>query len=360
MFRILIIFILLIQTALCNAQQLQMMSEYTYNGFVLNPGMLGWEGISAVSAVYRHQWTEMPNAPKTAALSFRHHDDRRRMTFGGYLIHDQLGPTGFTGVSLNYAYTIPFKSNNGYLKNNKLALGMSLSGLGYRLNGADLRYQDANDPLIIQNNMSRFYPDFGIGALYSNDLYYVGVSIPQLIPFKINFEGDQVLSSIRRMPHFYIHGGAMVNIFNNMYPIPKHNHNIMPSFWIKYTPTAPLNINFNLHYIFDNLFSVGVGYGSEGTCIADFSIYFLKNYRIGYAYSFGLNELAPQLGSNHEIMLTYVFRSTGKGWFIPKVQSTLFGDRKFERKLGKVSDSTTISSYSTGLGKKDKQKKDKK
>jgi hypothetical protein len=35
---------------------------------------------------------------------------------------------------------------------------------------------------------------------------------------------------------------------------------------------------------------------------------------VGYAFGVPLSELSPHLGSNHELMLTYIFGSNGKGW----------------------------------------------
>ncbi len=304
-----------------SAQQLPMLSEYTYNGFQLNPGMMGWEGITALSLGYRHQWTGMPNAPRTANLAFRHFDEDNNMGYGGYFVHDKTGPTAFTGVTLNYAYHIPFKSEkNGEWKRNRISLGLSLSALSYRLKGADLRYQDLDDPLIVSNNESQFMPDAGAGIYYYNDLYFVGFSVPQMISMKVKFNDDLALSTIRRVAHFYVNGGAKFKIQNLSTKKSEHKHYIQPTFWIKYAPVSPLNINVNVHYLYDDLLSAGVGFSSDGTFIADFSIYFLKNYRLGYAFSSAVNKLSPQLGTNHEIMFAYIFQSNGKGWFVPKVE----------------------------------------
>ncbi len=301
------------------AQQLPLLSEYNYNGFLLNPGMMGWEATTAISAGYRHQWTDMPNAPRTGNLAFSHFAEDLNMGYGGYFVHDKTGPTSFTGVTLNYAYHIPFKSElEGEWKRNRLAIGLSLSGLSYRLRGSDLRYLDADDPLIISNNESQFMPDAGAGIFYYNDLYYVGFSTPQMISMRVKFNDDLALSTIRRIAHFYVQGGAKFRI-QDYTKKSEHRHYIMPSFWFKYAPASPLNFTASAHYLYDDLLRAGLGMSTDGTMIGDFSIYFMKNYRIGYAFSFTLNRLSPQLGTNHEILFAYIFQSSGKGWFVPKV-----------------------------------------
>lgn len=304
-----------------NAQQLPLFSEYSNNGFVINPAMMGWEGITALSTSYRHQWTGMPQAPRTATLSYRHMAEDLNMAYGGYFVHDQTGPTSFTGVNFLYAYHLKFKSEeDGLYDRNRLSIGLSLSGLGYRLRGADLRYIDPDDELIIQNNESQFFPDAGMGIFYYNDLYYVGFSVPQMISMRVRFNDDLALSTIRRVAHFYLNAGAKIEVKMDDYnPDRKHHHYIMPSFWIKYAPASPININMNLRYMYDDIFSASIGYSTDGSIISDFSVYFMERYRLGYAFSMAVNGLAPQLGTNHEIMFTYIFKSKGKGWYIPEV-----------------------------------------
>jgi len=156
--------------------------------------------------------------------------------------------------------------------------------------------------------------------LYYNDLYYFGFSVPQMISMKVKFNDDLALSTIRRVAHFYLQGGAKLKIQENAKTNSKHQHYILPSFWIKYAPSSPLNFTANVHYLYDDLLSVGLGYSTEGALIGDFSVYFMKNYRLGYAFSFGTNALAAQLGTSHEIMFAYIFQSSGKGWFVPKIE----------------------------------------
>lgn len=316
-----IILLLLLSWGSLSAQQLPLFSEYNNNGFVINPAMMGWEGMTALSASYRHQWTGMPQAPRTATLSFRHMAEDLNMAYGGYFVHDQTGPTSFTGMNFLYAYHLKFKSEeDGTYDRNRLSIGLSLSGLGYRLRGADLRYIDPDDELIIQNNEAQFFPDAGMGVFYYNDLYYVGFSVPQMISMRVRFNDDLALSTIRRVAHFYLNAGAKIEVKMDDYnPDRKHRHYLLPSFWIKYAPSSPLNINMNLRYIYDDIFSASLGYSTDGSVISDFSVYFMERYRLGYAFSMAVNGLAPQLGSNHEIMFTYVFKSKGKGWFIPEV-----------------------------------------
>lgn len=298
------------------AQQLPLASEYLHNSFTSNPAMMGWENITALSASYRHQWTGMQNAPRTAALSYQQWSEPNNMAFGGFFMHDQTGPTSFTSVNLNYAYHIRMKGEkNGEWHRSRLSLGMSLSGNLYRLRGADLRYTDQDDNLIINANRSTFLPDVGFGMTYTNDIYYVGFSMPQLISMKTKFTSDDAISNLRRITHFYVNAGARFALKSNNKEVKQY---IIPTLSFRYVPSAPLSFNATVRYLWNYKFSIGVGYSSDGSLTADVNANISKKFRIGYAFNSHVNGLAGQVGTTHEVMLTYVFNSSGKGWLFPQ------------------------------------------
>jgi type IX secretion system PorP/SprF family membrane protein len=312
------------------AQQLPILSEYFHSPTLLNPAMTGWEDITAVTAAYRHQWAEMQGNPITANLNFRHFSPKYNMAFGGGIMHDQTGPTSFTGISLQYAYHLQFKSEkNKQEKRNRLSIGLSLSANQYRLQGDKLRYNDANDALIINNTGSQILPDAGLGVFYYNDQYFVGIAVPQLISMKVKFESDNALSAIQRIAHFYLNAGAKIELRDASQGATKKSlkeqskHLLMPSMWVKYAPTSPLNVHLNIRYMWKQTLGIGLGASTDGTAIADISVQIKKRFRVGYAFSIPLNELSPQLGTNHEIMLTYVFGSGGNGWMFEQAPQQL-------------------------------------
>lgn len=316
-----------------SAQQLPILSEYFHSPALLNPAMVGWEDITAITATYRHQWTGMPGNPITANLNFRHFSSQHNMAFGGGLMHDQTGPTSFTGLSLQYAYHLRFKpEKDKQEKRNRLAIGLSLSAYQYRLQGSKLKYNDANDALIVNNNKSKILPDAGLGLFYYSDQYFVGLSIPQVISLKVKFESDNALSAIQRIAHFYFNAGVKINIRDKSQGTTrrslheKNKHVLVPSIWIKYAPTSPLNFRATARYIWNQVLGIGLGASTDGTMLLDINVHIKKRFRVGYAFSVPLG-LTNHIGSNHEIMLTYILGSNGKGWLFEKVPQ-LLGKKK--------------------------------
>ena len=330
-------------------QQMPLLSEYMHSPSLINPAMVGWEDLTAISAAYRHQWTGMKGNPITFMLNFRHFDEKRNMAFGGGFTHDQTGPTSFTGINLQYAYHLKFGSEKkGQDKRHRLAIGLSLSGNQYRLDGSKLQYNDANDPLIVGNNQFRILPDAGAGLFYYNDLYYIGFSVPQMISMNVKFESDNALSNIQRIAHFYINAGVKIELRNKKKDgltkkslKEKVKHMLVPSLWFRFAPNSPLNFYGNLRYVWNQVLGFGVGGSTDGTLAFDINVHIKKRFRVGYAFSLPVSNLSQHLGTNHEIMLTYIFGSNGKGWMFEAAEQQIkLGKKAKKKKAKKATDKT--------------------
>jgi type IX secretion system PorP/SprF family membrane protein len=303
-----------------HAQQLPLYSEYLHNSFTMNPAMLGWENITAATVAYRHQWTGMPNAPRTGALSYQQWDEKNNMAFGGFFMHDQTGPTSFTTLTLNYAYHIKMGSEKkGEWLRNRLSFGLSLGGTLYQLRGRDLRYNDIDDELIINANQSKFLPDVGVGVTYYNDFYYIGFAMPQLLSSRLQYTSDDAISNLRRVTHYYLNAGVRL-------PVNTKNKDkkqfIIPTLFMKFAPLSPLNLTATVRYMWNYRFSAALGYATDGSIIADVNVNISKKFRMGYAFSVGVNGLAQHLGTTHDIMLTYVFGAQKTSWMFEPIENT--------------------------------------
>lgn len=303
------------------AQQMPLLSEYMHSPALINPAMIGWEDLTALTAAYRHQWTGLENNPITFALNFRHFDEERNMAFGGGLTHDQTGPTSFTGLNVQYAYHLKFNSERKRNeKRHRLALGLSLSANQYRLDGSKLKYNDVDDPLIVTSQATTILPDAGVGAFYYNDLYYIGISVPQLISMNVRFDSDNALSNMRRVAHFYFNAGAKIKLQAAEKAVLKSNiyeraeHLLLPSMWFRYAPNSPLNVHVHVRYLWRQQLGFGASISTDGTLGFDATLQLKKRFRVGYAFSVPIGDISPYVGSNHELMLTYIFGSKGNGW----------------------------------------------
>lgn len=114
------------------AQQLPLLSQYLFNGFLVNPAFAGLDGLSTVTLAAREQWLGLANRPMTHIVSFqtrillksfvKKNASARlrimkrytsgRVAVGGYVFNDRNGILDRTGTQLTYAYHIPMKKNS--------------------------------------------------------------------------------------------------------------------------------------------------------------------------------------------------------------------------------------------------------
>jgi len=133
-------------------------------------------------ASHRNQWTDFENAPKTQLLrgEYLYDGGTFGLLTGGYLLNDQTGPTGLTGL---YGRIGGILAGDPYYGG--IALGLSLGVVQYRVDASQLNLRDQGD-IVAADNQMQIFPDVGFGLYYykrlaSDDLVYAGVSIPQTI-----------------------------------------------------------------------------------------------------------------------------------------------------------------------------------
>ncbi len=293
----LIALLILLFTQQVTAQQLPLYSQYRQNGFIINPALTGVDEHKEVTATYRRQWHRMPGAPETATLGYRHYFEDDPMGVGGYLIYDKTGPTSSIGINGTYSYHIDFDRREV----RRLSFGISGGLYQYRLNGSELVLDDPNDAAIYTNNVSKILPDAGFGVVYYTKQYFGGISVPQAISMNVKFEGDDGLSEIRRIAHFYALGGGKFHLGID------EQYLIEPTVWVKYAPHSPINVDLNTRVTLDDMIILGVGYNTSNTALLDLGVKIAQRAKLLYGLSFHFSKYHSYLGFNHEVTITYTF-----------------------------------------------------
>jgi type IX secretion system PorP/SprF family membrane protein len=297
------------------AQQIPLFTQYREAQGVLNPASINYDFFTdrhktSFGVSMRRQWTEITNAPTTQILRGEHFmADRDGVCplFGGYLMNDQTGPTGFTGVYGRFATV--FTSDAEY---SGLSIGLSAGAVQYRVKTSELRLHDPSDIRALTDRM-QIYPDIGAGifyyqrmdGLFDDDYFYAGASVPQLMGLDIEFPTDDKKFSTRRVQHF----------FGNMgwYHYVGQSSFIEPSIWVKYAPQVPLNIDLNVRYQMASSMWVGVGTSLKGKIHAETGVILGKsmgmgtNFKIGYGFDYSFQSYGPYVGTTHEFNLSFSF-----------------------------------------------------
>ena len=87
------------------AQQLPLFSQYQDNYLAINPAMVSRDYLLNEDNIsfglsHRNQWTDFENSPKTQLIrgEYLYENGSFGLMTGGYLLNDQTGPTGLTGI----------------------------------------------------------------------------------------------------------------------------------------------------------------------------------------------------------------------------------------------------------------------
>jgi len=266
-----------------------------YNTLAVNPAYAGTRDAMTVTALHRSQWVGFEGAPVTQTLTMHTPLRNKKIGIGVSIINDVIGPDRNTGFYVDYSYKLRIN------KKAQLALGLKagLSLLKSSLSSLDLN--DANDPVFNNDVTSKLLPNFGFGAYYYTNKWYVGFSIPRLL--ETNYASNSIDGSAKLFSegkHYYFIGGANFKIADKI--------DLRPVTLVKMTSSAPIEVDLTAMFWYDNKFSLGF-MGRSGDAIGILAgIMVLDQLEVGYSFDWSFtNSTRVYNSGSHEIFLRYDF-----------------------------------------------------
>jgi len=266
------------------AQQDVMISQYLFNGLLINPAYAGSHPYTSSSVLHRSQWAQFDGAPTTSVLAVD--GAMRNGSFGmGLLVfHDQLGITEQTEAALNFAYR--FRLGAGHMA---LGLRGGISSTLADLNGVSI--WDPGDPVYQGGTQVYQTVKFGAGAYYHLQRMYIGVSVPTLLPLGPFAE--------TMVPHYLATAGGMVRISNGV--------ELKPSMLLKMVNNTPAQLDINLHALFQEKIWLGAGWRTGDAIVSMLEYQVTPELRIGYAHDFTISEIGNYSNGSNELLIGFDF-----------------------------------------------------
>ena len=283
-FRILILGLLMAGATPLFSQQDVMISQYLFNGLLINPGYAGSHPYTSTSLLHRSQWNQFDGAPTTSVVAVDGALRDNSMGVGLLMLHDQIGLTTQTDVALNFAYRIRLGAG-------RLAFGLrgGLSNARADLFAANLT--EPGDPNYSENLQITQSARFGFGAYYHMQRFYCGVSIPTL---------TEVGETARQAePHVLTTAGVVIKASDGVM--------LKPSFLAKYVGGTPISWDLNFHALFQERIWVGAGWRSGDAIVSMMEIQVTPELRIGYAHDFTLSDIRNYSTGSNEILIGFDF-----------------------------------------------------
>ncbi|TYP97997.1 type IX secretion system PorP/SprF family membrane protein [Tenacibaculum adriaticum] len=281
------------------SQQDPQYTQYMYNQSIINPAYATTDsGIVNLGFMHRSQWSSAVGAPKTYNL-FAHTPLSEKIEVGLSVITDNIGDGVLkeNNIYADFAYVLKLNDTQ------KLSLGLKAGFTSFNTSFDDFRFPE-DDPIrgIITNDeafntLNNTFPNFGVGAFYFTDTYYVGLSAPNFLQSK-HLKEKQGLNSIGGEEiHFFLTGGYVYEINEIV--------KLKPAIMAKAVKGSPIVLDTSLNILFNNRFEGGLAYRIDDSVSAMFNVKATNTLRIGYAFDYTTSNLGNFNSGTHEIMVLF-------------------------------------------------------
>lgn len=270
------------------AQQQSMYGQYMFNMLNVNPAYAGSRNVGNINALVRRQWLDITGSPTTGSFSYDERLSDRNISIGGQMYYDNIYTQKRAGIQGYYAYAAEMGGST-------LSLGMSFGVLNYNANYSRTNPFDIGDPLT-QQVISAFLPTSGVGAFWSAERWYFGLSTPNLFKAYKAELNDKSVSFAGRSGHYYFTGGYIFPISETV--VAK------PSVMVKSVGGAPMQFDFNTNIWLSDVLGLGASYRTGDAVLGMVEFQLNTQLRIGYAYE---QKIKVVNTSAHELMMRYEF-----------------------------------------------------
>lgn len=269
------------------AQHYSLLSQYMYNGLVINPAYAGSNRLTDITFSHREQWTGLTQSPSTSVVSLNSPLTNEKLNLGFVFMDDRVGPTSNQLINGIYAYRLKFGSY-------KLSFGVQ-AGLQFsRTNWDDLLRNDQNDELLQNVSPRTIGITSGAGFYLHNDFSFVSGSLPYLV----NTNGYQKVG----------YGPMLLNAGFKF--ALKDSSSLKPSFLVRSIKGSPVQFDLNLMYNWKKRFGVGASYRNRESIVAMLEVQLQKQFLLVYSYDAGIGALKKYNNGSHEVMLRYLITKT--------------------------------------------------
>ena len=280
------------------AQMFPLSDHYVVNGLAINPAFAGCNDALSATISYRDQWVGFKDSPKSYFLSVHTPVHNDRIGLGLLVENNSIGIFKETNILGNYAYRME-------LSHGKLALGL---GFGLKvLNVAwnELVASDANDAQLVNNATTSVLPAFSLGAYYYTKKYYIGLSMPLFLGYKLDTStGKYKIDNNFSGTNYFFSAGYEAGISPQI--------KFLPSLLIKYHSNNTVQIDYSAQINLKDKIWMGVGYRNKNILIGMLQCQLNYQIRMGYSYDYEFGTIGKYVNGTHEIVLNYVFKFARK------------------------------------------------
>ena len=268
-------------------------TNFMFNKLAYNAGYAGSKGTLTLGTLYRSQWAGIDGAPKTITAFGHMPFAKQRNGLGLSITSDKIGMFRINAADFSYAYRIPVS-----------AKGTLSLGLNTRLEHAWIDWTmasalDVTDINLSSEGKNALRPNFGVGAYYSGEKFFLGLSIPRFMKNTNYLLNSQTDISGLQVSTFYLMGGIMTRVSSQV--------QFHPTIMLSMNPSAPIDLDLNANFIFMNRLWLGASYrmGDSFDLLAHYQL--TDQLRAGVGYDLTTSALRKATSGSYELMVEYTF-----------------------------------------------------
>ena len=284
-----------------SAQQDSQYTQYMYNMNVVNPAYAtGMQSMLDIGTLFRTQWVGVVGAPKTLTV-FAHMPVNKKIEMGFSLISDDIGDGAKkeNNFFVDFAYILQMNDSH------RLSLGLKAGATSIQTNFNGFKFESTS-PDFAFDNINILKPNIGIGAYYFNDVYYVGLSAPNLLNSKHIEERSGISDYGSENIHVFFTGGYVFALSDAF--------KLKPAFMSKFVQGTPIAVDMSANVLYNDKFELGAAYRVGDAISALMNVKVTPSIRVGYAYDYTISNLGQFNSGTHEIFLLFNLDLLGKGY----------------------------------------------
>jgi type IX secretion system PorP/SprF family membrane protein len=284
-------------------QQDPMYTQYNFNTQTINPAYAGtWESLG-FTALGRYQWAGMDGAPRTYTFSVQSPTRNEKVAWGIDVVSDKVNLEQRLTVMGDYSYRLRLGEQSF------LRLGLKAGVVHYSNPLTEYtQYPDGTQEQF-ENINSKLVPNFGVGAFIYSPVYYLGLSVPEIMQTNFSQNSDNY-SNYWGMRHYYLQGGYVFNLSRDL--------KFKPTFLARAAVGSPIVADLTTNFLIMDMFWLGAMYrtGDSYGFLAQWVVD--KRLRVGYSIDFTTTRLQKYNNGTHELMISYEIGSRRK-WSTPRM-----------------------------------------
>ncbi len=272
----------------------QQTPEYTFwrqNMSLINPAYVGSTEKTEINVIsYKDQFNGVHDGPQTQSLAAQG-SFNDNVGIGLEIVSDRVFIQKETNVFANFSYKLSFGEGKD------LFLGLKAGGSFFSVDFNKL--QTKNDP-INQGQVSKFNPNFGLGAYYKADKYFVSLSAPRILQAERYEEISGGAAQEATDATLVMFGGGYFYDLNE-------NIQLIPALMTRYIDGAPFGLDFSASARFYKKFELGGSYRLNDSMSVMASFELAEMLDLGFAYDFATSDIKDQTSGGPEFLLKVKF-----------------------------------------------------